>query len=105
MSDHCCEDEKGNALCRELIGVFCTAVRGSDGYVKNFEVTKDGIKILRHVGCPKFRERESRVGNAKKESCEVCLLFDGCDFKNDMVGKQCPKFRVNKGVLGESNWT
>jgi hypothetical protein len=99
---NCCEDHKGNDLCKHLIGVHCNVRHPNGAYIR---VTRDGLELLQQVGCALFKAKDKSQHPPMKESCEVCLLFDNCDFKNDMVGKQCPKFRVNKGVLGQDNWT
>jgi hypothetical protein len=62
--EKCCEDEKGNALCEHLLGVWCIAIKTGPTSYKNFRVTKDAINVLRHVGCPLFKLREQRRNEA-----------------------------------------
>lgn len=99
---NCCEDHKGDRLCLFLIGAFCGVRHPNGAYI---QLHREGLELLQQVGCASFETVTKQERRPMKESCEVCLLFEGCDFKNDMFGKQCPKFKVNKGVLGNGNWT
>jgi hypothetical protein len=55
-----CEDENGNSLCKREVGIYCSAKQYPDGSVNYFRLTRDGIAVLRHVGCPLFEAREQR---------------------------------------------
>lgn len=49
----CCEDEYGNILCRNMKGIYCSAITTLTG--KGYHrMTKDAIDILRLLGCPLF---------------------------------------------------
>ena len=98
---NCCEDHKGDPLCKHLIGAFCGVRHPNENYI---QVSRDALELFQQVGCASFSPKV-KLYPPEKVSCEACLLFEVCEFKNDMVGKPCPKFKPNKGVLGNRKWT
>lgn len=53
-SPYCCEDEGGNALCKFVVGVFCSARVTDNGITFYKTLTRDGIELMRHCGCRRF---------------------------------------------------
>jgi len=103
MTDKCCEDVYGNSLCQHEIGTFCDIKYLTGGnYIR---LTRDGVDLLRQIGCPFFLERETRAIEPPQDRCDTCLSGNSCNFRSDMAGKDCSKYMFNGGVLSERNWT
>jgi hypothetical protein len=102
--EKCCEDVHGNSLCRRQIGTFCNIKQVAGGDF--IRLTRDGVALMREIGCPYFLQREARVVERTQLSrCESCEKFDGCLFKAVMGDNPCKLFTPRSGVLSKENWT